>query len=409
MKKNKKNKKNKYNYEVKPEMNLHSVEKREKIYHYEREHSGPLRAGSIIPDKRELYVYEKYEIIKPLGRGGMSQVYLGKGTNGRLYAIKEIIDRTSPDKEWIFNAFSREAEILSILSHPGLPIFNGKFKYMGYLYIIMEYVEGETLEDIIQSRGKSLDEKKVLHWGIQLCEIFFYLHTQKEPVIYRDLKPGNIIITKNDMVRLIDFGVARYYDPEKNSDTTRLGTPGYAAPEQYGNRRQSIPQSDIYTLGVILHQLITGYDPTVTPLKLPKIRTLNDNISEELEWIVSKAINYEPKDRYLDMAQFRDELIEYYQEYFGVYSSPYANILPYVSEKKGNILDLLLSAKAIVMFLITLWMQQSVPFRFLFLLFMLIIIFFILGLPAHITFLFFIIACGIYYVLVIDSNRGKYE
>ncbi|MEQ8222502.1 MAG: protein kinase [Candidatus Eremiobacterota bacterium] len=144
-----------------------------------------------------------------------------------------------------------------------IPRFYKSFRHSGKSYIVMEYIKCTVLEEIIKGSTSPFEEKKALHFIIQICEILCYLHNLSlEPVIYRELKPSNIIITEGDTVRLIDFGVARRYDPQKDSDTVRLGTPGYAAPEQCRKKGQSIPQSDIYALGVVLHQLLTLYDPS---------------------------------------------------------------------------------------------------------------------------------------------------
>jgi len=202
------------------------------------------------------------------------------------------------------------------------------------MYIAMEYIEGRNLEDLVLGLQEPFHEKKVIYIGTQLCEILFYLHTlTPEPVIFRDLKPGNLLITEDNTVKIIDFGVARNYDPGKDCDTVRLGTPGYAAPEQCRVKGQSTPRSDIYALGVVLHQLLTLNDPTVTPFKLPPIRKLNQNVSEQLEWIISKATNLDPRDRYLDAGLFREEMTEYYKENYGSFMSPYKKHMPFKDKK----------------------------------------------------------------------------
>ncbi|MEQ8224885.1 MAG: serine/threonine-protein kinase [Candidatus Eremiobacterota bacterium] len=274
-------------------------------------------------------IINEYKIIKPLGKGAMGKVYLAKKENN-YYAIKES-DSSSGEGELVEKSFQKEAAFLAGLKHPGLPAFYKDF-YSGFThYIVMEYIQGKSLEDIV-SYG-IVEERKAIEWGIQICEILFYLHTlQPEPVIYRDLKPANIIITPYDTVRLIDFGVARRYDPSKDCDTIRLGTPGYAAPEQCRAKGQSTPRTDIYALGVMLHQLLTGHDPAVTPFKFPPLRTLNPAISEDLEWIIKKAINLDQRERYIDMGLFRDELFDYYRDKFGSYISPYNKSLPYLEE-----------------------------------------------------------------------------
>jgi serine/threonine protein kinase len=289
-----------------------------------------LNPGSII---------EGYEIVETIGTGAMSTVYLGKKDNNS-YAIKELKSEFSyPEEEKILkNAFRREADLLFNIFHPGIPSFYMRFTHDKKFYIVMEYIKGISLEEIIKGSTKPFEEQKALSFGIQICEILFYLHTlTPEPIIYRDLKPSNIIITEGNIVRLIDFGVARRYDPHKDCDTVRLGTPGYAAPEQCRTKGQTIPQSDIYALGVVLHQILTLYDPSVTPFKLPSVRKLNTAVSEQLEWIINKAINLDLRDRYIDTGLFRDELVDYYEEHFQAFTSPYRENLPYMKGENYSV------------------------------------------------------------------------
>jgi len=269
----------------------------------------------------------KYEIIRPLGSGGMSKVYLAKDHKGKLYAIKEMAEfASSVQKEVAVRTFIKEMKILSSLNHPGLPEFHEKFGCRRRLYIAMEYMEGDTLEDIIKSSSTPLSEERVLFWSIQLCEILFYLHTlSPEPVIYRDLKPSNVIIDGKGEVRLVDFGIARYYDPQKNRDTINLGTPGYAAPEQCGLEGRSTPETDIYALGVIMHQLLTRHEPSAESFVFPPIRKLNPGVPEQLERIINRAISLNPEDRYFSADIMKEELLGYYREKFGNFTSSYSN------------------------------------------------------------------------------------
>jgi len=301
------------------------------------------------------HVIKGYEIIEIIGKGAMSRVYLVK-KNNTFYALKESFSE-SPDfeaHELTLYAIHREAELLYGINHPGLPRFHERFKNDRKLYLVMEYIRGESLEDIIRHSERPFEEKRVLEWGIQLCDILFYLHTlSPEPVIYRDLKPSNIIITGWDTLKLIDFGVARRYDPNKDSDTERLGTPGYAAPEQCRKKGQSLPQSDIYALGVVLHQSLTLYDPSSTPFKLPAVRRLNDKVSEQLEWIINKAISLDLRDRYVDIGLFKDELLDYYKENFGSYASPYEKEVASIVKKSfsSTVYGKYILVTAIILFL----------------------------------------------------------
>ncbi len=164
---------------------------------------------------------------------------------------------------------------------------------------------------------------KALKWTIEIARILDYLHNSFEaPIVYKDLKPSNIIITPEGMPRLIDFGTSRFYNPEKDSDTHRLGTPGYAAPEQY--RGQSTAQSDVFALGVILFQMLTGYDPTAAPLKFPPMNSINPFLHSDLEAIVGRAIEKDPLCRYISAMEFKEKL----EKYMGIEKSGFETYLP---------------------------------------------------------------------------------
>jgi len=320
-----------------------------------------------------------YEIIRPLGKGGMASVYLAK-QDGIFYAIKRLDFSSKEEKSLAVDTFQREIVFLKDIKHPGLPIYYKSFRHRDFFHIVLEYIEGESLENIILNRTEPFSEKKVLEWAIQLCDILFYLHTlSPEPVIYRDLKPGNIIITKEDVIRLIDFGVARRYDPNKDQDTIRLGTPGYAAPEQCRAGGQTTPRTDIYSLGVLLHQLLTLHDPSITPFRLPPIRSLNPEVSEQLEWIINKASSLDSRDRYIDTGLFREELLDYYKEKFGFFTSPYDKQLPYMKESKrsfvtGKIYMIVAYAGAFAAFIANLSLHTKI--LILYIIFALILLYF---------------------------------
>jgi len=260
-----------------------------------------------------------YTVIKILGKGGMGTVYLAQEVNnpGKNYAIKELISTFSnPSQEEIAQkTFRTEIEFLSQLNHRQLPRIYGTFIQWGKNYLVMEYVEGDTLENIIAKKKGALPEDEVLDWIIQLTDVLDYLHNQHSgPVVYRDMKPANIIITPMGVPKIVDLGIARRYHPGKSTDTLRFGTPGYAAPEQFKGMGQSTPKTDIYGLGAMMHQLLTGYDPTVTPFKFPPARSLNRSISEELEKIINKAIEKRSEDRYESISIFKDTLSFYTRE-----------------------------------------------------------------------------------------------
>lgn len=220
----------------------------------------------------------RYRILRPLGKGGMGSVYLAE--DGRLgnkhVAIKEFDPAVLPpqDQQWAANAFAQEAQMLARLSHPALTAVTDYFAEHNLFYLVMEHVPGETLENAWQQQpGHRFAPEQVSNWARQLCEVLHYLHSQNPPVIFRDLKPANIMVLPNGRLKLIDFGIARYFVPGKTRDTIALGTPGYAAPEQHG-QSQADARSDIYALGAVLHQLLTGYDPAMAPFHLPPVRSL---------------------------------------------------------------------------------------------------------------------------------------
>ena len=244
----------------------------------------------------------------------MSVVYLAEDTllQHRRVAIKELrpdLDTTASDatraeaEAW----FARESYLLSALRHPLIPAFYSVFREGGCSYIVQEYVPGETLEHLV-ARGGPLDEVQVVRWAIALCGLLTYLHDRDEPILYRDLKPANIILRTPSVrdlagapLAVVDFGIARPFAGDLAG--TVIGTPGYAPPEQY--QGLATPQSDIYALGATLHRLLTGYDPEQgTPFTFPAIRTLNPAVSPELEALVMRAVALDPRTRYESAAAF---------------------------------------------------------------------------------------------------------
>ena len=255
----------------------------------------------------------KYEIIRQLGKGNMGSVYLvRRKTDGKELVVKKLIfsSGTGLNKEDTKELFEREINFLSRFNHRGLPQIHGTFREDEEDYLLLEYIKGETLEDILNRKNGPLPVEKAIKWTIEIAEILDYLHNFFEaPIIYKDLKPSNIIITPGGKPRLIDFGASRYYDPEKISDTHRLGTPGYAAPEQYKGRTST--QSDVFSLGVILYQMLTDYDPTVTPLKFPDMALLNPLIPEKLESIIKNAIEKDHLKRCISAMELKESLEKY--------------------------------------------------------------------------------------------------
>ena len=243
----------------------------------------------------------RYEIRGPLGQGGMGRVYLAADTRlGNMsVAVKEMdASQVAPaDRQWTIDAFRHEAQILARLNHVGIARVMDYFSQGDYSYLVMEYVPGETLEDALAQAPRGFTEGQALVWTGQLAVVLDYLHHQNPPVIFRDLKPGNVMVQPDGTLKLIDFGIARLFKPGQTRDTVPLGTAGYAAPEHYG-RAQTDARSDVYTLGVVAHQLLTGYDPTQTPMRLPPVRQLRPDVSPQTEAAVAQALQMNPDLRF---------------------------------------------------------------------------------------------------------------
>jgi serine/threonine-protein kinase len=219
--------------------------------------------------------------------------------------------------------FRREAALLARLRHPHLPRVSDQFDEDGKYYLVMEFIEGRTLSETLRWAGGRLPLDRALDYADQLCDVLTYLHSQSPPIIYRDLKPSNVMVVSDEdggskppasildprssQLVLIDFGIARFYRPGQAGDTAIYGTTGYAPPEQYG-RGQTDARTDIYALGVLLHQLLTGHDPTTTPFALPPPRTLNPNIPPQIAAALERATDSNREARFADIAAFRAAL-----------------------------------------------------------------------------------------------------
>ncbi len=244
----------------------------------------------------------RYRIVKILGEGGMSKVYLGENIKlGTLWAIKEI--KKDSDRKIDFYV---EPNILKKLSHPALPRIFDIIENDEFLYIIVDYIEGDSLDKALIKEGK-FDEKTVLGWTRQICDVLLYLHTLKpNPVIYRDMKPANIILTKSGL-KLIDFGIAREYKSNSDCDTVYIGTRGYAAPEQYGSGQTSVT-SDIYSLGVTMFRLLTGKSPSELNFVNELARLPVEGISEQTWKIIRKCTRLNPDNRYQSVQEIINEI-----------------------------------------------------------------------------------------------------
>lgn len=240
----------------------------------------------------------KYKVIKIIGKGGMSTVYLAQSTTLKTYWAIKVVDKKWSSK---FDLLA-EPNILKNLKHTSLPRIIDIEQDSKYIYIIEDYIEGTPLDKQLKL-NKRFDEIIVLNWAKQLCDVLSYLHNQSpNPIIYRDMKPSNIIIDKNNNIKLIDFGIAREYKKENNSDTTYMGTRGYAAPEQYG-KSQTDERTDIYSLGATMYHLLTGISPSEPPYEFKPLRSINKNFSEGIEYIVNKCIQNNPINRYQNIGE----------------------------------------------------------------------------------------------------------
>lgn len=258
--------------------------------------------------------YGKYKILKALGKGGMSNVYLVLDLKlQKKWAIKEII--TSAEEEMytvLTQSAMAEVDILKKLEHPALPRIVDIIKMPDAIYVVMDYVEGVTLSRQLQKEGV-ISQKQVITWAKELCGVLDYLHGQKTPIIYRDMKPANIILQPNGSVKLIDFGIAREYKECGAKDSVSLGTRGYAPPEQWEESGQIDIRSDIYSLGVTLYQLLTGKNPNKPPYEMIPIRKERPELSLGLEYIIWKCTQKNPKERYQNCKELLYDL-EHYEE-----------------------------------------------------------------------------------------------
>lgn len=254
----------------------------------------------------------RYLIVRLVGQGGMGAVYQAVDTRiqGRVCAVKEMSIHALPPEERAaaVQNFEQEAQLLARLRHPYLPQVHDFFQdgSSGRYYLVMDFVEGETLATILAREG-ALPEHVVREWGDQLCEVLHYLHQQTPPIVFRDLKPGNIMLDRSGHIKLIDFGIARFFKPTQTKDTQVIGTPGYAAPEQYGHG-QTDARSDIYGLGVTLLTLLTGYDPAQNPFALPAARQLNPAVSPQITAVIQRATQIKPEQRWQSTAELRQAL-----------------------------------------------------------------------------------------------------
>ncbi len=255
----------------------------------------------------------KYKILNEIGRGGMSTVYLAINEKAnKPWAVKEVRKNGISNRELVKQSLMVEINLLKKLKHKGLPSIVDIIDQQDNYLIVMDYIEGITLENIMQEEGVQPQEK-VVDWAIQLCDVLQYLHTRKPAIIYRDMKPSNIMLRSDGSVVLIDFGTAREFKERHVEDTTCLGTQGYAAPEQFGGMGQTDERTDIYSLGATMYRLVTGHNPSEPPYEMYPITHWNPRLSTGLEGIIAKCTSKDPKSRYQSVQEVRYAL-EHYQD-----------------------------------------------------------------------------------------------
>lgn len=249
---------------------------------------------------------DRYRIVGTLGAGGFSSVYQARDMRfpnvTKLCAIKEMLISTPDPKmrELTIKSFEREASMLATLDHAAIPKVTDYFTEGDRSYLVLDLIRGKDLEHWLEEHKELLDQATALDWAIQLCDALAYLHEQKpQPIVFRDVKPSNIMLDQHNRIRLIDFGIAKVF--ETGDKGTMIGTEGYSPPEQY--RGQAEPAGDIYAMGATLHHLLTKQDPRLEPpftFAERPINKVNPHVSPAFEALIMRCLNYDPKERFAD-------------------------------------------------------------------------------------------------------------
>jgi len=283
------------------------------------------RSGKLKPLTEGTILNGRYEIVRKIGGGGMGAVYLASDNNlgGVLRAVKEMVQShiEEEQQEKAINDFKRESMILSTLDHPSIPTIYDYFYEAdeGRFYLVMKYISGGDLSSRLRSapEGK-IDEKSITQWAIQITDVLDYLHNQPSTIVYRDLKPSNIMIDGNSgRIMLIDFGIARSISQKEEKGVTAVGTMGYAPPELFSGNVE--PRSDVYSLGSTIFHLLTGADPQSNPLlifdfqKNPRPRQINSQLSDQIERIIMRSVEYNSDARFASAAEMKAVLEEHLQ------------------------------------------------------------------------------------------------
>jgi eukaryotic-like serine/threonine-protein kinase len=257
----------------------------------------------------------RYLVQEVVGLGGMGSVYRSRDMHfpnvTKLVAVKEMII-SAPDplvRETIVKNFEREANLLATLHHTSIPKIYDYFTLESRSYLVLEFIHGKDMEAVISDANGFLPEDQLLGWAIDLCDVLEYLHQHKpDPIIFRDMKPSNVMINSNGVLMLVDFGIAKAF--QTGIKGTMIGTEGYSPPEQY--RGEATPAADIYSLGATLHHALTRRDPRLEPpfsFAERPIRRINPSVSDELELIVNRALEYDPENRFKSAAEMKEALV----------------------------------------------------------------------------------------------------
>ncbi len=261
---------------------------------------------------------ERYQIVKRIGGGGMGSVYQAEDRNlaNRKVAVKEMVEMFADEsaRTKAIEDFKRESELLAGLEHISIPTIYDYFfdAGRGRYYLVMKFIDGGDLAARQRAMGGKVDELTVTKWAMDVCDVLDYIHSQNPPIIYRDLKPANLMIdTRSNRVMLVDFGIARFVAPTQKG-VTAIGTMGYAPPELFAGNVEA--RSDIYSLGATIFHLLTGHDPQDNPLlifdfaKNPKPRQINPAITPQMEDLICRAVEHKPENRFASAKAFGQEL-----------------------------------------------------------------------------------------------------
>jgi len=257
---------------------------------------------------------KRYQITQVVGLGGMSTVYAARdmrfANTYKAVAVKEMADtsKNAQDRVILLQTFEREANLLAGLSHPAIPKVYDYFAQGGQVYLVLEFIKGNDLETVLNANDQFIPQELVLSYALQIVEVLSYLHNHKPtPIVFRDLKPSNVMLTDDDRIVLIDFGIAKAFQAKTKG--TMIGTEGYCPPEQY--RGMSEPRGDLYSLGAMMHHMLTRSDPRLeapfTFNERPPSK-LNPTVSKQLETVILRAVSYLPEDRYASAEEMRDAL-----------------------------------------------------------------------------------------------------